>query len=231
MSLSDKAPKGADTTSTGLAALFFYLSAYPSCYDNLVSEILTTFDSPAEIQNGPKLTSCQYLRACIDEMLRMSPPVSGTLWREVCPGGIHIDNSYLPAGIDIGVNVYALHHSEEIYPDSYTYKPERWIVSKDNPKEAVERARRAYSPFSLGTRACAGKSMSYIELSTAMGRTIWYTDFRRAEGPLGLVGAGVRGNKDGRHRVLEFQLQEHLTASHSGPFCQFRSRKAMPLTG
>lgn len=157
----------------------------------------------------------------------MSPPISGTLWREVCPGGISIDDDFLLPGIDIGVNPYAVHHNEDLFPDSYAYKPERWIVSKENPKETVERARLAFSPFSLGTRACAGRNMAYMELSDAIARTIWYTDFRRAEGPLGQVAAGVEGGRDGRHRTLEFQLQEHLTCSHAGPFLQFKVRKGL----
>ena len=100
-------------------------------------------------------------------------------------------------------------------------------MSEGNPKEAVESARLAFSPFSLGTRACAGRNMAYMELSDAIAKTIWYTDFRRAEGPLGQVAAGVHGGRDGRHRELEFQLQEHLTCSHAGPFLQFRGRKGL----
>ena len=102
----------------------------------------------------------------------MSPPISGTLWREVCPGGIDLDNNHIPQGYDIGVNPYAVHHNEELFPDSYTYKPERWIVSNDNPKEAVERARFAFSPFYLGTRACAGRNMAYMELMDTLARTV-----------------------------------------------------------
>ncbi len=65
----------------------------------------------------------------------MSPPISGTHWREVCPGGIDLDNFHIPQGYDIGVNPYAVHHNEELFPNSYTYKPERWIVSNDNRKK------------------------------------------------------------------------------------------------
>lgn len=157
--------------------------------------------------------------------MRMSPPISGTLWREVCPGGIDLDNNHIPQGYDIGVNPYAVHHNEELYPNSYTYKPERWIVSSNNPKEAVERARFAFSPFSLGTRACAGRNMAYMELMDTLARTVWYTDFKRAEGPLGQIAAGEEGAREGRHRVGEFQLLEHLTCSHDGPYVQFRGRK------
>ena len=157
----------------------------------------------------------------------MSPPISGTLWREVCSGGINLDNNHIPAGYDVGVNPYAVHHNEELYPDSYRYKPERWIVSEDNPPGAVERARFAFSPFSLGSRACAGRSMAYMELADTLAKTLWYMDFRRAEGPWGKISAGSEWAREGRHRVKEFQLQEHLTCSHDGPFLQFRARQGV----
>ena len=161
----------------------------------------------------------------------MSPPISGTLWREVCPGGLRIDDEFVRAGVDVGVNPYALHHNEDIYPESYVYKPERWIVSERNSKEAVEAARLAFSPFSLGPRVCAGRNMAYMEIADAIATTIWYTDFRRAEGPLGSVSAGEKGGRDGRHREHEFQLQEHITCSHTGPFLQFRERRRNAQAG
>ncbi len=117
----------------------------------------------------------------------MSPPISDTLWREVCPDGIDLENNHIPPGLDIGVNPYAVHHNEDLYPDSYTYKPERWKEAEHNAKEAVERARFAFSLFSLGTRACAGRNMAYMELTDTLARRVWYVDFRRAKGPLGVV--------------------------------------------
>ncbi|KAA6416353.1 MAG: Cytochrome P450 [Lasallia pustulata] len=157
----------------------------------------------------------------------MSPPISGTLWREVCAGGHVIDNEYVPAGYDVGVNPYAVHHNEDCFPDSFTFKPERWIPSADNPEKDIERARRAFSVYSIGSRACAGRNMAYTELGDSIARTMWYSDFRRPEGPLGVVGAGAEGSREGRHRVKEFQLMEHLTCSHDGPFLQFCGRKGL----
>lgn len=154
----------------------------------------------------------------------MSPPVGAALWREVCEGGVIIDNVFVPQGCDVGSSIYAVHHNEEYFPDSYEFKPDRWIVSEENPKDAVEVARSAFGPFSLGSRGCAGQTMAYMELSNVLAKTIWYFDFRRPEGQLGLVGAGGAGKGNGRHRVGEFQLQDHLTSLHEGPFLQFRCR-------
>lgn len=155
----------------------------------------------------------------------MSPPITGTLWREVCAGGILVDNEFIPEGTDVGVSLYAVHHNEAEFPDSYTFTPERWIPGEGNPSETLERARRAFNPFSLGSRACAGRNMAYMELSDALARTVWHLDFRRAVGSIGSIGAGVEGARNGRDKMKEFQLEEYLTVHHQGPFLQFRARK------
>ena len=64
---------GSDTTSITLSSFFFYIVRNPRAYQRLVKEIYSTFDSADEIIGGPKLSSCKYLRACVDETLRMSP--------------------------------------------------------------------------------------------------------------------------------------------------------------
>lgn len=62
---------GGDTTAAALGGLFFYLSreANAEVYKKLADEIRTTFSSAEEIHSGPKLSSCHYLRACIDEAM------------------------------------------------------------------------------------------------------------------------------------------------------------------
>ena len=217
--------QGSDTSSTALSAAFFYLYRYPNCYDKSVTEVRSTFSSGSEIQSGTKLSRCHYLRACIDEAMRISPPAGATLWREVCSKGFVIEDESIPKGCDIGCSIYVLHHNETYFPDSYVFKPDRWIPSTENPKEAVELARSAFNPFSISPRACAGKTMAYMELNCTLAKTVWYLDYRRPEGPLGLVGQGADGTQNGRNRVSEFQLQEHLTNAHDEPYLEFRRRQ------
>ncbi|KAF9873690.1 hypothetical protein CkaCkLH20_08800 [Colletotrichum karsti] len=130
---------GSDTSSTTLAATLFYLSGKPKAYAKLCHEIRSTFESDDDIRLGAKLTSCTYLRACIDEALRMSPPVGGALWREIRPGGMTIGSLVLPEGIDVGTGIYSLHHHEDYFESPFNYKPERWLVGEDgSTKESVE---------------------------------------------------------------------------------------------
>lgn len=69
--------------------------------------------------------------------------------------------------------------------------------------------------------------MAYMELTDTMATVCWYLDFKRADSPLSLVGAGVDGGAEGRTNVKEFQLQEHLTCSHDGPYLQFQARPGL----
>lgn len=216
---------GGDTVSTVLASLFFYLAAHPDCYQKLAEEVRSTFASAAEIQWGARLASCGYLRASMDEAMRMSPPIATTLWREVCADdGLVVDGLLLPRGVDVGVSPYALHHNERLFPDSFAFCPERWIVSANTSPADVERMRRAFSVFSVGPRACAGRRLAYVELSDALARTVWYLDLYSADGFLASLQGGQVGARYGRHRAREFQLEDHITCHHDGPYLRFRVR-------
>jgi cytochrome P450 len=218
---------GGDTIATGMSAAFFYLSRYPKCYEKLVAEIRSTFDNGSDIKKGAKLAGCHYLRACINESLRMSPPLSGTLWREQTSTTdnnepLYIEGQYIPPGTHFGVNMYSLHHNEDYFPDPFAFHPDRWI-DPNVPTVQKKLMHDAFSPFSIGPRSCPGKSMAYLEASLVLARTVWYFDFDRASGELGDVGGGKKG-KQWRERPDEYQIYDTFNAAHEGPYLVFRPR-------
>ncbi|KAF7509085.1 hypothetical protein GJ744_008312 [Endocarpon pusillum] len=91
---------GSDTTSTVLAAFFFYLTRCPAAYAQACSEVRSCFNSCSDLSNHARLASCTYLRACIDESMRIAPPVASALFREVESGGAVVDAHFLPAGCE-----------------------------------------------------------------------------------------------------------------------------------
>ncbi|KAI1744957.1 cytochrome P450 [Xylaria scruposa] len=220
---------GSDTTATGLSATLFYLSRNPKCYEKLCAEIRSTFASGQDIKTGPQLAGCRYLRACLDEGMRMSPPVPGTLWRMQDPSDeqpLVIDGHVIPRGTLMGVSTYAIHHNEEYFPDSFAFKPERWLATGTSSEEeaASKRMHDAFAVFSTGSRSCAGKALAYMESSLVLAKTLWYFDFESVPGELGDVGGGKLGGPPGRSRPDEYQLGDIFTASHDGPYLVFRAR-------
>lgn len=221
-----------DTINTALAGLFFYLSRNPEAYRKLAAEIRTTFNSSEEIVNGPKLTGCQYLRVCIDEALRMSPPVPGTLWRELYPEEkktmaankqtFTIDGQAVPYDTQVGVSAYCIHHNEKYFPEPFAFRPERWLEAD---KETLRRMHSAFLPFSVGPRGCAGKSFAYLEISLVFAKTLWLMDFKTAPGKAGLLGGGWPGRKDGRGRPDECQLWDRFGSDTAGPNLVFTPRE------
>ncbi|KAI1635000.1 cytochrome P450 [Biscogniauxia mediterranea] len=212
---------GGDTSATALSATLFYLSRNPKCYSTLATEIRTTFQGGKEIC-GRMLANCHYLRACIDEALRMSPPTPGTLWRQLAPeeegnGPFIVDGHVIPSGTKVGVNIYSLHHNEEYFPDPFQYNPDRWLAGGDSNGEAALRkaAHNAFAAFSIGSRGCAGKPTAYLELSLALAKTLWYFDFETAPGEVGQIGVGQKG---------EFRLHDIFTSTHDGPYLVFKPR-------
>jgi cytochrome P450 len=215
---------GSDTTSTAMSGAFFYLAHNPQAMEKLCKEIRETFSDVEEIVTGPKLSGCSFLRACIDETMRMTPPVAGVLPRQILPGGMEIDGKHIPAGVDVGVPIYAIHHNPEYYPRPFEYLPERWLADPSaNPLHSrLVDAQSAFNPFSIGPRGCIGKGLAYVELTVTIARVLYLYDFRLAPGTT--LGAGSKDMELGRNLETEYQIQDVFASKKNGPMLQFRAR-------
>ncbi|TLD11452.1 hypothetical protein PspLS_11924 [Pyricularia sp. CBS 133598] len=213
---------GTDTSSISLAAVLFYLAHNPACYERAAAEVRAALGKGQPASGGAALTSCVYLRACIEEAMRMSPPVGGALWREVATeGGATVAGEFLPRGTAVGVPLYSVQHSEAYYEDPFTYKPERWLVEGGNDASSVEKARSVFAPFSIGQRSCLGKALAMHELMLTTATLLSMGDFKLPDGEEAKVGCGKAGATLGRHRQGEFQLKDYITGQKEGPILQF----------
>ena len=229
---------GSDTTITATTATIFYLLHSPTSLEHLRHEICTTFAKVEDIRIGTELASCRYLLACIDESMRLSPPVGSLLPREVLPGGLKIDDEWFPPGVDVGVPHYTLHHNESYFADPFDFKPERWLSRDDRSKmdiesssdikasldADVELAQSAFTPFGIGRTSCVGKYLAYQEMSLIIARMLWLYDMRTQPGST--MGEGSPSFVWGRMRKDEFQLQDRFVSTHEGPMVEFRARKS-----
>ena len=197
-----------------MAANFFYISTNPNVQAKLASEIRSTFNSVDDIRTGSVLNKCTYLKAVVEETLRMSPSVPGFLPREVLAGGITVAGHTFPKGVELAVPIYTIHHNPKYYPSPHKYDPERWIESSVG-HDAVAKAWNAFNPFSYGTRQCIGKRLAYTELWITIARAIWLFDFHYVSGGM--------EDKLG-DSIVEYKLMDHFAAARSGPVVRFQKK-------
>lgn len=221
--------KASDTTATTLSALFFYLSQHSNVYRKLADEIRSTFATCESIHAGPDLTGCSYLRACIDEALRINPPIPSALWRQqttsrhstkgdVDQEPVIIDGHVISPGTEVGVNAWALHHNEEYFSNPFQFNPERWLSKA--PENDTNKC--AFIPFSIGPRGCAGKAMAYLEISLVVAKTVWCFDLEKAPSSSGC--AFDQYSQLEEQRTREYPMGDCFTASHSGPYLRVHPR-------
>lgn len=91
---------GTETTATLLSGLLFYLLKNPDKMAKLTKEVRETFDKTSDI-TIEQLQKMPYLNACIEEGLRIYPPVPIGLPRIVPPQGMAIDGVFVPGGVSI----------------------------------------------------------------------------------------------------------------------------------
>lgn len=209
---------GTDTSSMSLSAALFYLTRHPKCLERVRKEVRDAFagEGVESIRSGAALTGCKYLRACIDEAMRLNPPVPGILPRCVLPGGIEIDGHSLATGVEVAVPIYALHHNPIYFEDPFAYRPDRWLAEDVNEEE-IEARQKAFTPFSMGPRGCIGKNMAYMEMMATMARVLFLFEIRN----VGTAGEGREDGVEGRRRKGEFQVRDCFISEKEGPMIEF----------
>lgn len=97
---------GSETTASLLSGVTYFLLQNPIAYQKLKDEVRSEFSTEEEI-NIVSVNKLSYMLACLDEALRMYPPVANGLPR-VCPkGGSRVLGEYLPENVS---NYWNVHH-------------------------------------------------------------------------------------------------------------------------
>ncbi|KAE9381402.1 cytochrome P450 [Stipitochalara longipes BDJ] len=161
---------GTDTTTAALTNSIYLLYKHPAVLAKLREE-LDHAASTAEIPSYEELTNLPYLRACIEESLRVRPASSFGLPRVVPKGGRYIAGKFIDEDVTVSVPTYTLLRDASAFENPTKFDPERWI-SGDKEKMS-----KVHLPFSTGPRACIGRNIAYFEQILVIGTLVRLFDF------------------------------------------------------
>ena len=135
---------GHETTATSLAWAFDLLFRSPDAFARLRDE-------------GEGLAH-EWADAVATETLRVRPVIPAVGRELAAP--TELAGHDLDAGTSVFPCIYLVHTREDLYPDPYSFRPERFL--EDAPETY------AWLPFGGGTRRCIGAAFAQLELRVVL---------------------------------------------------------------
>jgi len=145
---------GHETTALTLTWAMYHLHRNPAAFLSLMQELDSLED------NAPaRLASAPYLKATVQETLRINPIVTETLRKLKAP--LQLGEYHLPVGMAVAPATVLAHYNTATYDDPESFRPERFVERSYSPFE--------YMPFGGGHRRCIGAAFASYEIAIVLG--------------------------------------------------------------
>ncbi|KAJ5369279.1 uncharacterized protein N7496_009039 [Penicillium cataractarum] len=165
---------GSVTTAIAITNVMYQLLRNPRCLVKLREEVDAVLDDDDAVADYDKVKHLPYLRACLDESLRIFPPTSHGLPRETPAEGTNILGEWVAGNTSVSMSALVAHRDEGVFPNADQYIPERWLGEEGKALQPYLIA------FSAGARSCIGRNISYLEQTKAIASMVHRYDFAMA---------------------------------------------------
>ncbi|TGJ84279.1 hypothetical protein E0Z10_g4495 [Xylaria hypoxylon] len=175
---------GSETTATLLSGVTYWLLKTPHALKKATEEVRATFKSDDEITFDDTRAKLTYMMACLQEALRIFPPLPLGMLRIVPEGPpVQIAGVTIPGKTQVSVPQLAAFHSERNYYRPSEFHPERWLAeATTDPKSPFFNDRREiHKPFSVGRRDCIGQNLAMHEMRSILAKVLWNFDLKLDE--------------------------------------------------
>ncbi|TDL19801.1 cytochrome P450 [Rickenella mellea] len=214
---------GRDTTAATLTFAIYALAMYPHVLKKLRGEIMDKV-GPTRRLTYDDIREMKYLRAFINETLRLFPPVpfnvrdsiGETTLPPTTPGGKPF---YIPARTSVIYTDFMMHRRKDLWgPDALEFDPDRFLDERLHkyltPNPFI------FLPFNAGPRICLGQQFAYNETSFMLVKLLQkfdgFTLDEAAQPPDSRIPASWV-NVPGRQSMERFFPKMHLTMyAHKG---------------
>ncbi len=165
---------GHETAASAMTWALWLLAGDLVAQERAIGEVREVLgDRPVEVADLPRLP---YLRAVIDEAMRLYPPVWLVTRRAMEPDVL--DGREIPAGALVIMTPYLAQRDAVAWPDPQRFDPERFLGERRGG--AADDA--AYWPFGLGPRMCVGKDFAYLEATAVLASLLQRVRVARVPG-------------------------------------------------
>ncbi|KAJ7499687.1 cytochrome P450 monooxygenase pc-2 [Mycena latifolia] len=166
---------GRDTTAATLTFGVYVLAEHPEIMERLRKEILSTVGN-SKMPTYDDLRSMKYLRAFINETLRLYPPVpfdsraskNATTWPPIKPGDKPL---YVTPHTRCRYSVFLMHRRTDLWGlDALKFDPDRFL--DERVRKYLTPNPFIFLPFNAGPRICLGQQFAYNEASFFLVRLL-----------------------------------------------------------
>ncbi|KAJ6171580.1 hypothetical protein N7470_000647 [Penicillium chermesinum] len=164
---------GSETTATLLAGVTYLLLSNPAALKRLTGEVRSTFDNESDI-TMTSVNQLTYMLACLNEALRVYPPVPTGLPRVVPQEGRPVLGRYIP-GEPYIIGPYTTTKSISPSPTHFARS-----ASLGDPRFANDDY-EILQPFNVGPRNCLGRNLAYAEMRMILARIVFNFDLSLAK--------------------------------------------------
>ncbi|KAI3962905.1 hypothetical protein MKW92_041091 [Papaver armeniacum] len=167
---------GVDATSLTTVWALTFLVREQKIQEKLYREIqnVTGGERPVKVEDVNKLP---YLQAVMKETMRMKP-IAPTAIPHKALKDTSLMGKKINKGTVVIVNLYAIHHNPDVFPEPYKFIPERFLkdVNSDGSLGDIKKMESSLLAFSAGMRMCAGMELG--KLQSGFGVASFINEFK-----------------------------------------------------
>ncbi|KAL6906236.1 hypothetical protein ACP4OV_003837 [Aristida adscensionis] len=160
-----------DTSSNTIEWALAELLRHPDAMRRAQDELSSVIGLRPQVQDSD-IDNLPYLQAVVKETLRLHSVVPLVSYRAEATVQVH--GYTIPEGSNVMVNLWAIHHSADVWDEPHKFIPERFLLRRD-----VDFSGRDFEflPFGSGRHACLGlplaKKMLHVVLGSLLHRFEW----------------------------------------------------------
>ncbi|KAJ7099820.1 cytochrome P450 [Mycena epipterygia] len=162
---------GTETSTITLLWFGLAMAMYPATMKKAQAEI-DSFYGWDTIPDFSRMKDLPYVFALVKEVLRwqLAAPLSFPHYSDA-------DDEYkgykIRKGTTVISSLWNMHHNEEEFPDSYEFKPERFLSRTSDAEDLNDSLAEGHYAFGFGRRKCPGQYMATKNTWIAIVRLLW----------------------------------------------------------